>query len=460
MTRTGDRPNYLLPNQRFDKGDALRINQLWEETQLRLSGGVFGQAWGCLTAPQLTLRVAAPQVFIDVGPCSLIISKPTDGLNPPDLEDGTHEGQVVIHDPARATQTSSYIDITAFAPTSIGGGGGAGLRCWLLFKREEGPTDLDDKAYWDTGPGAESTSPTNLITQEYVSFAATATVPSASSTYGEANGWFRFAYISSWADPAGPTLVPLHWIHAPYVTTVTPPTSSGTQTALAPTELTAFESGGTRGFSPALGMPSMGRLMHWVLGKLSQHYSTASITQSSGNFTQPSEGDGWMATPPKGLVEVDAALTAATAAIDANTAAIDALRATIGMLHRPLATIYAVRVGSGSYTFNPYMDAAFIVDSGFSWTVLGTVVSGAVNLTFTVTAAAGTTIVAHVAQAMKAQAYVFSSHDEPDLPVMAPSAIYPINGGGVQTFTLRWVDLSGSGTEPDQFNITFFGRRS
>lgn len=461
--RTGDRPNYQLTNQRFDKGDAYRLNTLIEETLVRLGGGFYGQTWGCLSTPDITTRVVAgppAEVYLDVSACLLLRSAPAGFANAIDVDIGPYDGKVVIHDPARSAQASSSIDVTAFAPTSYGGGGGAsGSRCWLVFRRQESVSELDDKAYWNAGAAAEATAPTNLIVQEYVEFAAAATIPNENSTYGTNNGWSRFAYISDWDDPAGPTIVPIHWIHAPYLRQVTPPGYPGSQFVLAPNSLTSVDAGGTRGFAPDLGMPSMAKVLHWMLAKLSQHYSTASIVDlGQGIFSQFESGDGWMATPPRGLVEVDAALTALDTRVDGVDADVAAVETLVGSLHRPLVTLHAVRTGAGSY--NIVQTPAAPADSGVSINISGTVYAGAVNLSFTISPLAGTTVVGHVAQAMESLSYVFDGSDVPTLPVVIPSATYPVAGGGTQTLNLRWVTPSGTGVEPEQFSLTLFGRRS
>lgn len=360
--RTGDRPNYQLTNQRFDKGDAYRLNTLIEETLVRLGGGFYGQTWGCLSTPDITTRVVAgppAEVYLDVSACLLLRSTPAGFANTIDVDIGPYDGMVVIHDPARSAQASSSIDVTAFAPTSYGGGGGAsGSRCWLVFRRQESASELDDKAYWNAGAAAEATAPTNLIVQEYVEFAAAATIPTENSTYGMNNGWSRFAYISDWDDPAGPTIVPIHWIHAPYLRQSTPPGYPGSQFALAPNSLTSVDAGGTRGFAPDLGMPSMAKVLHWMLAKLSQHYSTASIVDlGQGIFSQFESGDGWMATPPRGLVEVDAALTAADSAIAANVTSIAGVNAFPKVLQ-----VLRYRADTGTWAAMVSNDIA-----GFGW---------------------------------------------------------------------------------------------
>jgi len=337
MSSVGDKPLFNLTNHRFDKPAAYRLTQLLQETIMRHIGGVAGQAWGCLSTPDPTLRVVAgspASVLLDIKTCILLASAPAVGVNYPDYTNGAREGRVVIHDTLRAAQTTSYVDLTALAPTALGGGGGAGgTNCWLLFRRQTAGVELDDAVYFDEVLVAEATAPTTLVDQEYVEFAAAATTPGVGSTYGENNGWFKFAYISSWADPAGPTVVPIQPVHARYLPTSTPPTTSGAQLAVAPTGLTSFEEGGTRGFRATTTVPSQYDLMHWVLLILSQHYSTASITRNAdGSVVQPDSGSGWMAAPPRGLVEINDLLISFNATfLELNDRLLEAVADTISL---------------------------------------------------------------------------------------------------------------------------------
>lgn len=461
--RTGDRPNYQLTNQRFDKGDAYRLNTLIEETLVRLGGGFYGQTWGCLSTPDITTRVVAgppAEVYLDVSACLLLRSAPAGFANTIDVDIGPYDGKVVIHDPARSAQASSSIDVTAFAPTSYGGGGGAsGTRCWLVFRRQESVSELDDKAYWDAGAGVEATVPTNLIVQEYVEFAAVATIPTGNSTYGTNNGWSRFAYISGWDDPAGPTIVPIHWIHAPYLQQSTPPAYPGSQFALAPNHLTSVDAGGTRGFAPDLGMPSMAKILHWMLAKLSQHYSTASIVDlGQGIFSQFESGDGWMATPPRGLVEVDAALTTTTAdiaALEAEqailAASLGAVEASSGYLPRILQVVRYTQ-SSGTYT-----NALTSAEAGI--TVTPDTPSAGGQHKFVV-AGAG----AHTLHAVTGQANVVLFVGAGDIPLTV--SVLPLEGLPVVFSTnpsteveLAIVTPAGTHTDVD-CTFFFYGRRS
>jgi hypothetical protein len=461
--RTGDRPNYQLTNQRFDKGDAYRLNTLIEETITRATGGAFGQTWGCLSTPDATLRVLAgppAEVYLDIGACLLLRSAPDGFVNTIDVDIGPYDGKVVIHDPARSAQASSAIDVTAFAPTSYGGGGGgSGSRCWLVFRRQESVSELDDKAFWDAGAGVESTAPTNLIVQEYVEFAAVATIPNANSTYGMNNGWFRFAYIADWANPAGPTVVPIHWIHAPYLQQTTPPAYPGSQFALAPNSLTSVDAGGTRGFAPDLGMPSVAKILHWMLAKLSQHYSTNSIVDfGQGVFSQFESGDGWMATPPRGLVEVDAALTQAATDITAADAAITSLTATVAQLSASAGflprVLQVVRYTQSSGT---YVAALSSAEAGITVTP-GTPSAGGQHR-FTVSGAG-----AHTLHAVTGQANVVLFLGSGDIPLTV--SVLPLEGLPVEFATnpstdveLAIVTPAGTHTDVD-CTFFFYGRRS
>lgn len=453
MTRTGDRPNYQLPNQRFDKGDAYRLTRLLEETTLRFAGGVFGQTWGCLSAPQVDTRVTSGPfaMYLDIGACLFVRSVPDGFVTAIDNDTGPWDGQVVIHDPLRSAQATSSIDVTAFAPTGIGGGGGAsGSRCWLVFRRQESEVELDDKAYWNTGGGVEATAPTNLVVQEYVEFAAAASISNASATYGMNNGWFRFAYISSWDDPAGPTIVPVHWVHAAYLQQVTPPTYSGSQFALAPTQATSLDSGGTRGFAPDLGMPSVSKLLHWMLAKLSQHYSTASIIDSAtGYFQQYDSGDGWMATPPRGLVEVDTDLSAVEAAIPGIEAELAALAGNVGYVPRVLQAV-TYKSSTGVYsTAVPDAEAGFTVSPSIT------------SLTHTLTLNGIGAHTLYTVVCVPKIAASFTGTDVPRTPILRETTELPNQFALTPTCNIevRQVTPAGAGVDGD-CSFLFIGRRT
>lgn len=459
MTRTGDRPNYQLPNQRFDKGDAYRLTRLLEESATRFTGGVFGQTWGCLSAPQATLRtVVGPpaEVYLDIGACLFVRSSPDGFINAIDNDTGPWDGKVVIHDPLRSAQATSAIDVTAFAPTSYGGGGGVnGAKAWLVFRRQESEVEVDDKAYWNTGAGVEATAPTNLVVQEYVEFAAVSTIPSGSSTYSVTNGWYRFAYIASWDDPAGPTIVPIHWVHAPYLQQVTPPAYTGSQFAIAPTQATSLDSGGTRGFAPDLGMPSVSKLLHWMLAKLSQHYSTASIIDSAtGYFQQYDSGDGWMATPPRGLVEVDADLTVVEDALPPISSALTALQ--VAIQARPmLLQVVTYNHVTGSYTKAVTdAEAGVIVSASYSSLTHSFAVNGSYSSVFDPTEFICVTGEPVVTAA-------FSGTDIPrSVLIGVPSTTLPVNLALVSSFTFdaRMVTPAGAGVN-ESCAFFFYGRR-
>jgi hypothetical protein len=258
-------------------------------------------------------------------------------------------------------QTTSSIDVTAFAPTALGGGGGTlGQRCWLLFRRQEAPSDFDNEVYWDTTSDSEAAGADNLLIREFVEFAAVATIPNTSSAYGEANGWFRFAYIPFWSDPGGPTICPIHWVHSTYFSWGSPPINTGLQSALAPGGTDSWDQGGNAGFTPALGMPSVGKLLHWLMMKVGQHVDPVNVQEVGRSPLVPLSGaangavlqagynaNGWLSVPTRGLTQLSTLIDTANAdiaAINVRLGDIDT-----GFLPRTLQIVYYI-AGTGLYT--------------------------------------------------------------------------------------------------------------
>ncbi len=306
--RIGDRPRFPLPNQRFDKGDAENISKFYEDTISRFVGSLYGQAWGCVSNPQfyveseLILGVSRP--FLKLRKCILLQSTPDSGvLNATNEDYGPWNARLVHYDPTREGQSIPILDLTTMNSQ----------RRWILFRRAETPTDTSNKVYWDTSSSSEVVGATELVMSELVQFTTT-------TTYTESlrsQGWVRMAYIDSWSTPSTPVVIPIHWIDSQYYNDSTPPTQSvALGSALAYPGFTATY--GKKGFSPETEMPELAKLMHWVTGKLGQHYSTTAVRQvtSADQATYNAKpgafvvdyGDtagGWLSTPPRGLLELN-----------------------------------------------------------------------------------------------------------------------------------------------------------
>jgi hypothetical protein len=357
MTRIGDRQRYPLPNQRFSKQTAQQLTALYEQSLSRFVGSITGRAWGCVSAPQLEASYVTgppPEVRINVGKCLFLQSISEDGVGAANTDYGPWVTKLVLHDPDRGVQTTSSIDVTAFAPTALGGGGGTlGQRCWLLFRRQEAPSDFDNEVYWDTTSDSEAAGADNLLIREFVEFAAVATIPNTSSAYGEANGWFRFAYIPFWSDPGGPTICPIHWVHSTYFSWGSPPINTGLQSALAPGGTDSWDQGGNAGFTPDLGMPSVGKLLHWLMMKVGQHVDPVNVQEVGRSPLVPLSGaatgavlqagynaNGWLSVPARGLTQLDTDV----AALEARNGVVAHLRvANTGTLGSPVWTVTVLR---------------------------------------------------------------------------------------------------------------------
>jgi hypothetical protein len=476
MTRIGDRQRYPLPNQRFSKQTAQQLTELYEQSLSRFVGSITGRAWGCVSAPQLEASyVTGPptEVRINVGKCLFLQSISEDGVGTTDTDYGPWVTKLVLHDPARGVQTTSSIDVTAFAPTALGGGGGTlGQRCWLLFRRQEAPSDFDNEVYWDTTSDSEAAGADNLLIREFVEFAAVATIPNTNSAYGESNGWFRFAYIPFWSDTAGPTICPIHWVHSTYFSWGSPPINTGLQSALAPGGTDSWDQGGNAGFTPALGMPSVGKLLHWLMMKVGQHVDPVNVQEVGRSPLVPLSGaatgavlqagynaNGWLSVPTRGLTQLSTLIDTANADITQAEADIAALDARTRNTYRPILTICAVRTGTNAYTY-PAQEAANDPSvTGVTWDTVGsTVVSGVLSHVFNFTPQSGVTIWGIHLQEIRSQSYVLTGTDVPVMPVVVPNAILPVTGPGLARFTVRWVAPSGAGVEPDQFYLTLMGR--
>lgn len=374
--RIGDRPRFPLSNQRFDKGDAENIARYYEEIISRFTGSIYGQAWGCMSNPQFEVVTGSPAgPYIRPKRCVLLYTVPADGtLNTTDQDLGPWNATIVQFDPARAGQPVQSLYTGTYLPT-----GRPPLRPWILFRRSEAATNTGNKAYWDTDSNTEEVGAAPLQDSEYVEFRLSTTYSSGD----RGAGWYRCAYIDSWGSPASaatPVIVPVHWMDSQYYADSTPPVQ-GTLVASALASLNYVGGFGQKGFSPLTEMPELAKLMHWMAGKLGEHYSTASTIQITpanqatynlkpGAFlsTPPDGLGGWLSTPPRGLLELhqdldelatdvaaaDAALTTSIGGLSNSFSTfITSYRATARLLHVMYVT---PTPGSPSfwqnYTFN------------------------------------------------------------------------------------------------------------
>lgn len=305
--RIGDRPQFPLANQRFDKGDANDISRYYEELIARYAGSIYGQAWGCLSNPgfQVLTTAVGNLPYIRPSKCVLMFSVPADNvLNATDQDRGPWSSTIVLYDPTRQGQVLPTLYTSAAYA--------AGQRPWILFRRNETDTHEGNKAYWDTTTNNEQIDAAPLQRSEWVEFKL-----SVSYSVNDRNErWYRCAYIDSWDTASGPVIVPIHWMDSQHYLDSTPPApNTRVASALAlPGNPAAV---GLFGFDPATEMPAVAKLMHWMAGKLGQHYSSAGTTQVTtatsslyqlkpgafvSSYTVPTGG--WLGTPTRGLLEL------------------------------------------------------------------------------------------------------------------------------------------------------------
>lgn len=383
--RIGDRPRFPLSNQRFDKGDAENISRYYEEIISRFTGSIYGQAWGCVSNPQFSIATVSLgggnyDRQLQFGKCALLYSVPAAGavLNATSEDKGPWEATIVTYDSTRSGQPLQSLSLTA-AFTQ-------GQRPWVLFKRGEVPTNLGNKARWDTSTNTEVVGAANLQESEIVTFRLSASY----STSDREDGWYRMAYIDSFSGSGltlTPVVVPIHWMDSQYYRDDVPPTQyTVVASALAfpgfPGAVGAF------GFNPDSEMPTLAKLLHWTIGKLGQHFSSTNTVQVTapfadtykvkpGAFIANYSGDGsWLSTPERGLLELHNDLaTAEQDIIDLNSVdvslaqSISQFMTRYMMTPRLLATMYVrpvVTSWPSNVTFTVTYDTSAVEPVSFS----------------------------------------------------------------------------------------------
>jgi hypothetical protein len=376
--RIGDRPQFPLQNQRFDKGDANAISTYYEDLIARFTGSVYGQAWGCMSNPGFGIRTvpvlgAPSRNYITISPCVLMYSMPVDGTDNFQYDDkGPWKATILAYDPAKAGQPVQELSTNEwFASTPI-------KRPWILFRRQEADTNTGNKAYWNTASNTEEIAAAPLQRSEWVEFRLSLLY----SDNDRLSGWHRMAYIDSWGGTLGsastPVIVPVHWMDSLYYNQTSPPTQ-GTRVGMALTHPDSSADAYATGFSPTREMPALGKLVHWLAGKLGQHYSTANVAQlegtaatnvnlKNGAFITVNAGEGgWLSTPPRGLLELDTDLTQVEDVqlpqVDSRLAAIDVFMQRYRLTPRLLQVMYVTPTVSGSWSSATFAVSAVNTDS-------------------------------------------------------------------------------------------------
>lgn len=185
----GDRPIWLLTNQRWDNPDPHIISTLTNQTLVRLWGNLVGPTWGCLTRPDLDTTSYLSNGLVSISKC--VFGYAWDSLAGGSAE---LEGGPVTYDPDRSIQALStvYIDPTWESdPTGV----------WLWFKRNEGKAEVDMRAYRPTA--TEDVAATATQYNEWVDFVALPVAQMPHASINEDQGWFRFARIPNGSWTAG-----------------------------------------------------------------------------------------------------------------------------------------------------------------------------------------------------------------------------------------------------------------
>jgi hypothetical protein len=498
-TRIGDRPLFSLSNQRFDKGDAYNIARYYEEIITRFVGSIYGQAWGCLSNPQfdivtVNLGGGNTERRLVMSKCVLLHSVPPDGapLNPTGQDYGPWDATITLYDPARDGQPAQALSLPAYSSTR--------RRPWILFRRQETPTGLGNKAYWNTATNTEDIGATLLRQSEYVEF-------KFSLTYSEverAAGWYRMAYIDGWSgSPASPgpddtpTVVPIHWMDSQYYNDATPPVAGvAVGTALAfPGRTSGYN---VKGFNPTTQMPELAKLLHYVVGKLNQHYSTASVQEVNGG-TEATYGlksgafvvdytnttTGWLSTPARGLLELHNNLTTAENSLANLFVSVDLFRSNYMRTTRLLHTLYVTPVGDEAdpwvtFSFNVVVCSNTNISNSFSpnirvLTTPGPAL-GADDLTYQFTpqdvTGRKTFLDLSIGINFVIDSVVITANDNPNISLVSREFIsvtqnYMTGYGGVTTLPparfirVQFVIDSGTGAGSDEirpFTVQIYGR--
>ena len=300
----GDRPTWLLTNQRWDNIDPNAVVSLVHQTLVRMWGNLVGPTWGCLTRPTFdTTNYLTNGNHVEISACVF-------GYVWESAENGAQdlEGGPVIYDPDRDIQAESTVYIPpAYASEGV----------WLWFKRFDGPAETDMRAY---RPGAtEDVAATATQYKEYVQFEALPLSAMPSTTINEDQGWFRFARLPAAADdgwtagvPDG--IQPLSFWDGWY-------TKRGTGTAF-----TALNTFGKFMYNPPDSAATsntrhgLAQVLQAILNQLAIILDTTNIrdneTEAHTGLTTETTDAQWHDRPARGLTQLSADLAAIEAGVD------------------------------------------------------------------------------------------------------------------------------------------------
>lgn len=272
---TGDRPLFLLPNQRLDKVDVYAISELKEELLQRMWVDIMGPGYGLLS--DVELSYSAPNLTI--GACRMGYGEASTGI-----------GGSVRHDPAIAG--TGVLSLTPVA----------GVTGWIGFKRAELPMDEENRAYWDALANQKKVGPTNTRSREYVQLAC-----NTSKSALIAAGYYPFLYVSGWVSTV-PAIEKIHYYDGP--------TYNGNTYGL------LFQHGETEPaviarthrfeavWPTTFANRSLAQIFPRLISRLNTYMDTGSTTGAGWSYGSGGEiiqaGDeGWNQAPPAGFVQLD-----------------------------------------------------------------------------------------------------------------------------------------------------------
>lgn len=245
--------------ERLDRDDLHALQDLVYEYFDRVLGGVLGPGSGVLTVPMASFL---PYSRVAIGEALLLTTEP----GPTSVRLPT--GRLVRHDPSLPGQVSD-VDLSGFV----------GVPTFIWARAVTGPMDGDTRRAWDIDAQDEVIVSMTTRLRERVEWLAGHTKPVG-------DGWFKVARVTGWAVTT-PIIV---WIHAWDRTT------DGQSNA---TQARALLTSSDSSDYPAwLGL---GAILRAGLRALARIHDTAESVE-------------WYKAPPRGLKQVDAALTKLEAA--------------------------------------------------------------------------------------------------------------------------------------------------
>ncbi|GMV42866.1 MAG: hypothetical protein AMXMBFR64_45820 [Myxococcales bacterium] len=240
--------------ERLDRGDLHALQDLVYEYLGRVLGGVLGPGSGVLTVPSIDIL---PFFRLGLGEALLLTTVPG----------GSHgrlpTGRLVRYDPTLPGQDTE-VDLSGFV----------GVPTFIWARAVTGPMDSDTRRAWDIDSQSEEVVSMTTRLRERVEWSAGHTKPVG-------DGWFQAARVGGWLGSV-PVVV---WIHA------WDRTQDGQSSATQARALMAVA--GLPGDHTWLGL---GAVVQAALRALGRIHDTA-------------EGVEWYKAPPRGLKQVDAALT-------------------------------------------------------------------------------------------------------------------------------------------------------